>query len=57
MTVAGFRCLHPKWPKVALEFFYSERGLPNELDPKLAEEGEEFLKGVSIDVGPGTPAS
>jgi hypothetical protein len=57
MNMAGFRCRHPYWPRTTLDFFYSERGLPNELDPKLAEEGEEFLKGVSIDVAPGTPAS
>jgi hypothetical protein len=34
-----------------------ERGLPNEIDPKLAKEGEEFLDGVRIDVAPNTPAA
>jgi hypothetical protein len=57
MTVRGYRCLHPAFPKTTLDFFYSERGLPEELDPKLAEEGEAFLRGVRIDVAPDTPAS
>jgi hypothetical protein len=57
MTMHGYRCLHPTWPKTVLDFVYSERGLPDELDPKLDAEGEEFLKGVRIDVAPNTPAS
>ena len=56
MILHGYRCLHPAWPKTTLDFFYSERGLPDEIDPKLSEEGEAFLKGVRIDVAPGTPA-
>jgi hypothetical protein len=57
MTIRGYRCLHPTWPKTTLDFFYSERGLPSEIDPKLSKEGEKFLEGVRIDVAPGTPAS
>jgi hypothetical protein len=57
MIVRGYRCLHPAWPKVTLDFFYSERGLATEIDPELAEEGETFLEGVRIDVAPSTPAS
>lgn len=56
MVIRGFRCLHPTWPKTTLDFFYSERGLPEELDPALYEEGEAFLRGVRIDVAPDTPA-
>jgi hypothetical protein len=56
MILRGFRCLHRAWLKVTLDFFYSERGLADEIDPKLWEEGEEFLRGVRIDVAPGTPA-
>lgn len=56
MILRGYRCLHPAWPKTTLDFFYSERGLADEIDPKLSEEGEAFLKGVRIDVAPGTPA-
>jgi len=40
-----------------LDFMYTERGLPEEIDPKLTEEGEAFLSSVQIDVGPGTPAA
>ena len=57
MILRGFRCLHPAWPKATLDFFYSERGLEDEIDPKLWEEGEAFLRGVRIDVAPGTPAA
>jgi len=53
----GYRCLHPAFPKTTLDFFYSERGPPEELDPKLYEEGEQILDGVRIDIAPGTPAS
>jgi hypothetical protein len=56
MILRGYRCLHPAWPKTTLDFFYSERGLPNEIDPKLSKEGEEFLDGVRIDIAPNTPA-
>ena len=57
MKVGGYRCLHPAWPKVTLDFYYSERGLPTELSPELADEGETFLNGVRIDIAPDTPAS
>ncbi len=57
MTVRGFRCLHPAFPKASIDFFYSERGLPSELDPGLTQEGEQFLRGVRIDVAPDTPAA
>lgn len=57
MIVRGYRCLHPAWPKTTLDFFFSERGLPDELDPKLEQEGEQFLQGVRIDVAPNTPAA
>jgi hypothetical protein len=57
MILRGYRCLHPAWPRTTLDFFYSERGLPDEMDPKLSAEGEEFLNGVRIDTAPNTPAS
>jgi hypothetical protein len=56
MILRGYRCLHPAWPKVTLDFFYSERGLPDQIEPKLSEEGEAFLESVRIDVTPDTPA-
>ena len=57
LVVRGFRCLHPAWPQTTLDFFYSERGVEDEFDPSLSDEGETFLKGVRIDVAPGTPAA
>lgn len=57
LIVRGYRCLHPTWPKTTLDFFYSERGLPDEIKPNLWEEGEAFLDGVRIDIAPRTPAA
>jgi len=57
MIIRGYRCLHPTWPKATLDFFFSERGLPDEIDPDLAREGEKFLDGVRIDVAPDRPAA
>ena len=57
MRLGGYRCLHPTWPKVTLDFHWSERGLPDEMSSDLAEEGETFLEGVRIDVAPNTPAA
>jgi len=57
LTLRGYRCLHPAFPKVMLSFYYSERGQQSELDPALSDEGEAFLRGVRIDVAPHTPAS
>ena len=57
MIVRGYRCLHPTWPKTTLDFFCSERGLSDEINPKLWEEGEEFLNGVRIDITPHTPTT
>lgn len=57
MRLGGYRCLHPAWPKVILDFYWSERGLPKEMSSDLIEEGETFLSGVRIDVAPSTPAA
>ena len=57
MVIRGFRCLHPAFPTATLDFFYSERGLPEELDPNLYEEGEAILRSVRIDVAPNTAAA
>jgi len=57
MIIRGYRCLHPAWPATTLDFFYSERGLADEINPTLSDEAEVFLEGVRIDVAPNTPAS
>jgi hypothetical protein len=56
MAVRGDRCLHPAWPAATLDFWFSERGPIEALDPTLAAEAEAFLGGVRIDVAPDTPA-
>lgn len=51
----GFVTLHPSFNKTVVHAYYSERGLEDELDPKLIDEGEEFLKGIQIESAPGKP--
>jgi hypothetical protein len=53
MNFEGLACRHPRWPDVMLDAFYSERGVPQELDPTLAAEGEQLLRGITIEVAPG----
>ncbi|HEY2774696.1 MAG TPA: hypothetical protein VGK20_11680 [Candidatus Binatia bacterium] len=57
MILRGYRCLHPKWPRTTLDFFYSERGPASEIDPGLSREGEAFLDGVRIDMATDMPAN
>jgi hypothetical protein len=57
LVVRGYRCLHPTWPATTLDFYYSERGLPDEIDEDYQAQGERILEGVRIDVSPNTPAT
>lgn len=57
MNLYGVACRHPLWPDAVLDAFYSERALPEQLDPSLHAEGEQLLRGVTIEVAPGEPAS
>jgi hypothetical protein len=56
MNFEGLACRHPLWPNVVLDMSYSERGLAEKIDPSLRSEGEQLLQGVTIEVGPNTPA-
>ncbi|HJV64325.1 MAG TPA: hypothetical protein VJ550_01185 [Geomonas sp.] len=40
----SYTCLHPSSSKVIIQFGISERGLPGEHDPDLAEVRDRFLK-------------
>jgi hypothetical protein len=53
----GFVCAHPTMPGLAVRASFSERGLPEELDPSLWADFEEFLRGVQIESAPGVPAA
>lgn len=57
MNFEGIACRHPLWPNAILDAYYSERGLARELDPSLYPEGEQLLRGVTIEVEPGVPAA
>jgi len=53
----GLVCAHPTIPGRAVRASYSERGLEEELDPRLWSDFEEFLGGVQIESAPGIPAA
>jgi len=57
MNFEGLACRHPLWPNAILDAYYSERGIPAELDPTLGAEGEQLLRGLIIEVKPGVPAT
>ena len=56
MNFEGSACRHPLWPHGALDSSYSERGPANLLDPALNSEGEQLLRGITIEIEPGVPA-
>lgn len=56
MNFEGIACRHPLWPNGVLDSSYSERGPAEDIDPSLKSEGEQLLRGVTIEVEPGTPA-
>jgi hypothetical protein len=57
MIDRGFVCAHPTMPGLAVRASFSERGLPQELDPSLWAGFEEFLSGIQIESAPGVPAA
>lgn len=52
----GLVCAHPTIPGVAVRASFSERGLPQESDPRLWDALEAFLQGVQLESAPGVPA-
>jgi hypothetical protein len=56
MIDRGLVCAHPTMPGLAVRASFSERGLPQELDPSLWAGFEEFLRGIQIESAPGVPA-
>ena len=49
MYIKGIVSLHPYFPDVYLDIFYSERGLPEEIKPRIMEkDGEAFLEGITF---------
>ncbi len=57
MVDRGFVCAHPTMPGLAVRASFSERGLPQELDPSLWAGLEEFLRDIQIESAPGVPAA
>jgi hypothetical protein len=56
MNFEGIACRHPLWPNGVLDASYSERGPAEDIEPSLKSEGEQLLRGVTIEVEPGKPA-
>jgi hypothetical protein len=55
LVIRGYRCLHPSWRRTTVDFFYSERGLPEEIEESYQAQGESILGGVRMDSAPYTP--
>lgn len=53
----GLVCAHPSIPGAAVRASFSERGLPEEMDPRLWDDLEGFLSGVQLESAPGVPAA
>jgi hypothetical protein len=53
----GLSCAHPTVPGAGVRAFFSERGLPHELDPSLWEGLEAFLGSVQLESAEGVPVS
>jgi len=52
----GLVCAHPSLPDTAVRASFSERGLPDELDPHLWTELDAFLNSLQLESAPGVPA-
>lgn len=57
LLMRGFVCAHPSMENTAVTAYYSERGLPSELDPSLWNDLDNYLRGVQLESAPGVPAS
>lgn len=53
----GLVCAHPTMPNTGVRASFSERGLPQELDPSLWDGFEAFLNSIQLESAPGTPAA
>jgi hypothetical protein len=57
MLESGFVINHPTFPNSAVLMMYSERGLPEELDPNAQADGKDILRGIRLESEPGKPVS
>jgi hypothetical protein len=57
MLESGYVINHPAFPNSAVLMMYSERGLPEELDPHVQADGKDILQGIRLESEPGKPLS
>jgi hypothetical protein len=55
MLESGFVVNQPTFTNGVLRFFYSERGLPEELNPVIEADGKSIISGVRLESEPGKP--
>lgn len=55
MIESGFVINHPAFPNSVVLMMYSERGLPEELDPHVQADGKDILQGIRLESEPGKP--
>lgn len=57
MFESGYVINHPAFPNSVILMMYSERGLPEELDPQTQADGKDILQGIRLESEPGKPVS
>lgn len=55
MLESGFMVNHPSFTNGVVRMFYSERGVPEELNPAVEADGETIVSGVRLESEPGKP--
>jgi hypothetical protein len=53
----GFVCLHPSFDKTVVFADCTERGVKEELNDSLLEDGEEVLRTIQLESAPGIPVT
>jgi hypothetical protein len=48
MSTKGLICMHPDYPKVGVDVYYSDRSVPNQEKKLLEKEGEAFIQSLKF---------
>jgi len=48
LHIYGYTFIHPNFDNIIIDISYSERGLPEEIDPNFNAEAENFINGINL---------
>ena len=54
---SGYVVNHPTFPNGVVLIRYSERGVPEDLNPAIEVDGKNILQGVRLESEPGKPVA